>query len=343
MDFLSFEEWMRHALQDPLNGYYRSGANTVGRNGDFSTSATTSPAFGAAIACWVKSEAARQTGISAVIEVGGGDGSLSDQVRQSLGWWRRRALDWCMVETSAPLREQQRQRLGSAGVCWFEKMADALAACGGRAFIFHNELVDAFPVRVLEWHEAAGRWQELWLRRGQHLWHEELLPADLDAAAMHEYAVLHPARWTSPSLRDGQRVELHQSYLGWLRELASSWTAGAMLTVDYGDVFPQLYRRRPRGTLRAYLRHQRLTGTEVYANRGRQDITADVNFTDLMSWGASLGWETQELCTQRQFVLRHIPALEARAINDPAIAHVTDEHGAGGAFKVLVQRVSDGG
>ena len=116
-----------------------------------------------------------------------------------------------------------------------------------------------------------------------------------------------------------------------------------MLTVDYGDLFPQLYHRRPRGTLRAYLRHQRLTGTEVYANMGRQDITADVNFTDLMNWGESLGWETQDFCTQREFLLRHVPATVARATTDPAVAHVTDEHGAGGAFKVLVQRVRDRG
>jgi hypothetical protein len=39
--------------------------------------------------------------------------------------------------------------------------------------------------------------------------------------------------------------------------LAANWTphwnSGAMLTIDYGDDFPQLYHRRPHGTLRAYL------------------------------------------------------------------------------------------
>lgn len=343
MDVLSFEEWMRLALQDPLSGYYRSGTNTVGRAGDFSTTATTSTVLGSAIAQWLKDETSRPVEINTIIEVGGGDGSLSAEVRESLGWWRRRNLEWCMVETSEPLREMQRRRLGTGRAQWFEKVTDALAACGGRAFILHNELVDAFPVRVLEWRGIPGQWQELWLRRERHVWHEELHPADLAPAVVLEHAALHPALWTSSPLRDGQRVELHESYVRWLREWAPSWTAGAMLTVDYGDLFPAIYHRRPRGTLRAYLRHQRLTGKEVYANMGRQDITADVNFTDLMNWGASLGWETQEFCTQRQFLLRHVRKIESRAVHDPAVAHVMDEHGAGGAFKVLVQRVSDRG
>lgn len=343
MDVLRFEEWMRRALQDPLNGYYRSGVNAVGRTGDFSTSATAGKALGSAIAGWLRHASSLETGVNAVIEIGGGDGSLSAQVRQSLGWWRRRTLTWCMVETSGPLRELQRQRLGSSGARWFEKVTDALEACGGRAYIFHNELVDAFPVRVLQWCKASGRWQELWLRRGQIGWHEEFQPADLDVTTVHHHAALSAGRWASAPLHDGQRVELHESYLHWLRELAPSWTAGAMLTVDYGDTFPQLYRRRPHGTLRAYLRHHRITGADVYANMGRQDITADVNFTDLLDWGESLGWETREFCTQREFLLRHVPGIKTRAASGPAIAHVTDEHGAGGAFKVLEQRVSGRG
>jgi len=55
------------------------------------------------------------------------------------------------------------------------------------------------------------------------------------------------------------------------------WTAEAMLTIDYGS--PEA------GS--AYHRHQRIEGRDIYSRIGRHDLTADVNFADLMSWGGS--------------------------------------------------------
>ncbi|MEY4483299.1 MAG: hypothetical protein RL693_751 [Verrucomicrobiota bacterium] len=111
-----------------------------------------------------------------------------------------------------------------------------------------------------------------------------------------------------------------------------------MLTVDYGDTFPALYHRQPRGTIRAYLLHQRLTGPGVYANMGRQDITADVNFSDLILWGQNLHWASGSLQTQRDFLQQHAQNFQKRIEADPAAAFLTDDLGAGSAFKALVQR-----
>ena len=79
----------------------------------------------------------------------------------------------------------------------------------------------------------------------------------------------------------GQRVEVHESFRVWLRAWLPGWNSGVMLTIDYGDTCPALYRRRPRGTLRAYAHHQRLEGREIYGAFGLRDLTADVNFSDL--------------------------------------------------------------
>jgi SAM-dependent MidA family methyltransferase len=112
-----------------------------------------------------------------------------------------------------------------------------------------------------------------------------------------------------------------------------------MLTIDYGDEMPALYRRRPRGTLRAYFHHQRFEGVEVWHRFGRQDITADVNFTDLRAWTERLGWRTRALETQADFLAAH-GAVHA-GLHDAALA---DHTGAGGAFKVLVsEKLADSG
>ena len=123
----------------------------------------------------------------------------------------------------------------------------------------------------------------------------------------------------------GQWIEVHDSYRRWLTGWLPHWKAGRMLTIDYGSTAETLYRRRSRGTLRAYLMQQRLEGPEIYQNPGRQDLTADVNFTDLMNW--SEPWTTaRELRTFANFLAEH------HHKTDPDLS---DEHGAGTAFLVL--------
>ena len=95
------------------------------------------------------------------------------------------------------------------------------------------------------------------------------------------------------------------------------WTAEAMLTIDYGS--PEA------GS--AYHRHQRIEGRDIYSRIGRHDLTADVNFADLMSWGETLGWETVSLVTQREF-------LERSGVGTDLVAG----DGVGEAFQVRMQR-----
>lgn len=302
---------MARALFDPARGYYTRHIRTVGSRGDFSTSATLSPSLGNAVAAWIKAETLLQPQVRHIIEIGAGDGSLMAAVRQSLGWWQRRRFTFHIVETSPVLRQQQQHRLGSR-IHWHNDIESALDHALGSAFIYHNELLDAFPVTLVQWHAASHCWQEVWVP-------EQIQPLQLDPAPFS--ALRHTA------FPDGQRCELHASVRDWLRGWTPQWHSGAMLTIDYGDDFPQLYHRRPHGTLRAYLLHQRLTGADIYANPGRQDITADINFTDYCAWLHDLG---VELASQQ--------SLAGFLHTQSAPAQLLDPDGAGTAFKCLVHR-----
>ena len=314
-----FSSFMQRALFDPKGGYYTARIKTVGARGDFSTSATLSPLLGRAIAGWLLAEA-KATGVRTIIEVGGGDGSLMQAVLKSLGWWRRWRFRVLMVDASPVLVAQQKQRLGSRVEAWFGTLPEALNACNGEALIFHNELLDAFPVDLVQGDGTS--WQEVWLNHDNGVTREELRPLSLD-----------PKPHSALQTQGTGRRELHTAVHEWLEQWLPKWQRGAMLTIDYGDVFPALYHRRPHGTLRAYLMQQRLTGPEVYQNPGRQDITCDVNFTDYRAWLAAA--DTQEMAfeTQAEFIRRHISAPK-----DGRDAFVCDEQGAGQAFKCLSVR-----
>lgn len=317
---------MQLALYDPHNGYYAARVSRVGRGGDFSTSATLSDSLAYAIAAWVKVETALlRLRRPQLVELGAGDGSLARAVLRRLGWRARFTFRYHIVELSTKLEEIQRERLRGYKVFWHPDVETAVKAAGGEALLFSNEFVDAFPCRRFV--RTGDGWREIFFCHQNGSWNERLL----NAASLPDSSAL--TGWTVP-LPEGQRVEVHESYGHWLRDLCRCLERGSLLTVDYGGSPREVYYRRPDGTLRAYSHHQRLTGLDVYRRPGRQDLTADVNFEDLKCWGATAGLATVACVSQHQFLLTWGPR---RGRNEPQDFLMNPE-GAGSAFKVLHQR-----
>lgn len=312
-----FDAFMARALYDPEDGYYARQVSGIGRRGDFTTAPMLSAATGRAVAAWA-ARALRQSGCRDLIEIGPGQGTLAAAVLKYLPWSLRWRVRLHLVETSVPLQQRQRDLLGRRAR-WHATPAAALAACRGRAVVFSNELVDAFPVRRFQ--RTPDGWGELALDfADSHQVREVLLPpGPLPPSASFQQD--HPL---------GQWIEVHAAYRHWLGEWLPAWQAGSMLTIDYGSTVDQLYYRRPRGTLRGYRHHQRLEGPAVYAQPGRQDLTADVNFTDLLDWARP--WTTA--ATLRPF---HEFLAATADPNHPPDQALLAEHGAGGAFLVLEQ------
>lgn len=312
---IPFEEFMRRALYDPERGYYSRRITGVGKRGDFTTAPMLSGAPAKAIAAWA-ARAMRETGCRDLIEIGPGEGKLAAAVLKHLPWHVRWKTRLHLVETSAPLAALQRSLLGNRAK-FHASPAEALAACDGRAVIFSNELVDAFPVRRFQ--KTADGWREIAVsfETGGMIRESLLPPAPLPESS--GFSKDHP---------EGQCIEVHDSYRRWLADWLPAWQAGRMLTIDYGSAADLLYQRRRRGTVRAYLLQQRLEGPEIYQNIGRQDLTADVNFTDLMNWSKPWVGDTTPV-TLTEFLAGSASASDQ---------DLTNIHGAGGAFLVLDQK-----
>jgi len=276
---IAFDTFMAIALHHPQDGYYARNICTIGSRGDFTTVPQLTPELGEAIGQWLQGEAERRGWKRFnVIECGPGSGALASAVMKSFGWLGKRKVNLHLVETSQPLRKEQEKRLGGT---WHATIEEALKSCEGRALIYHNEFFDAFPCRVFR--KESGGWTEL---------HLKVTDGKLREVFLKPTRPLPDSKVFVRDWSEGQRVEVFESVRKWMRGIASSWTSGAMLGVDYGGTTEEIYHRRPAGTLRAYRGQKRLAGDEVYAVPGRQDITADVNFDDLAMWARELGWET---------------------------------------------------
>lgn len=325
---IPFHRLMAEALHHPRFGYYGAQIADVGARGDFSTSATLSGRLGSAIASWAIARSA-ELGWKRLplIEIGAGNGQLAAAVLGRLGWLRRLRTDYLIVESSPVLRARQERLLHRRGVRWHDSVESALRTLGGRALIFSNELVDAFPCRLFE--KTTEGWRELGVT---------LSPEGSLSECFASSPLADPWFGTLGPLPEGQRVERHDAYGAWLQSWEAAWREGALLTIDYGEEAESLYTRRPEGSLRAYWKHRRLTGSEVYARFGKQDLTADINFSDLMEWGRKLGWTTRRLATQREFLETWSPGQPSSGDIDGILG---SPDGAGGAFKVLEQNPGD--
>ncbi len=312
---ISFERFMAFALHDPTHGYYARRIAAVGTRGDFTTTAEISPALAKAIASWA-SAALKHHRVRHLIEVGPGNGTLAAAVWKNLPPLLRWRTQLHLVDSSSPLREIQRRHPALRRAQLHADLPSALQACDGHAIIYSNELLDAFPCRVLRHH--GNSWQELHLTATAQTLSE--IWCDISPQA-------------NPPPPENHRIEVPEAAAHWLRSWLPAWNTGSMLHIDYG-YHGEDTRRSPHGTLRGYLLHQRMLGAELYENIGRTDITADIDFANLMQATACFLSE-QTIILQADFLPPHPPP------NHPGDIQAADPHGAGTAFLVWTARKSE--
>lgn len=341
---LPFADFMAQALYDPEEGYYASSGPWTGERGDFLTSPTLHPAFGASLG-----EATRRLWVRAgrpspwtVVEMGPGGGELA---RSLLAWSAAaaeadagalaygEALRYVLVDPHPQAQSLQERRLRglAPAVSWLARVED-LAPGSVVGVLLSNELVDALPVHRLRFRD--GRLEELYVAAGpggfEEVW-----------AGPSSPTVRRAASRLRPRPPEDQPFELGLAARAWLRACARALGRGYLLTLDYGEEAESLYSGRyPGGTLMAYRRHG--TGSPLAAV-GYQDLTSRVDFTALRRVGRACGLWSAPLVTQRDLLL-HLgwppasPPSTARAVPSAteALRALVDPEGLG-AVKVLLQ------
>lgn len=337
---IPFAEYMDLALYHPQFGYYTAGAPKVGWTGDFFTSAHLHPLFGACIARQLQQmwEALKCPAPFAVLEEGAGQGVLAGHVR---------AFAQEHLPTLAEALQYQTADVGRP----------AAPTSAPLHVILSNELIDAFPVHLVE--VQGGRLREVYVTAREGRLVEQL--GDPSSTEVADYLERFSIPWRG--LEDGWRAEINLRALEWMRATAARLALGGFaLTIDYGDTAHRLYSRlRPRGTLLCYYRHT--TNEEPLARPGQQDITAHVNFSALIDEGRRAGLSRSRFTTQRDFLLgwgirEEMEAYRARHFGAADTARHTDQGqadhlraislrnavnallapGGLGDFRVLVQR-----
>lgn len=296
---LPFAQFMSLALYHPQHGYYSRARGQIGRRGDFITSVSVGPMFGELLAFqfarWFEREREQESKFQ-IVESGAHDGQLAFDILEAMENQESvlfpRVEYWIVEPSPARRAAQQAKLVRFQNVRWHDVLADLRQRVQG--VIFSNELLDALPVHPFAWNASARRWEEMAVtqRGAAFIWtrlahpnpsHPQLPDALLDV------------------LPDGYVMELCPAATSWWREAAASLVSGRLMTIDYGGVLEELLSpARNTGTLRAYSRHS--ISADVLANPGEQDITAHVNFTEIINTGEAAGLKTELFTTQCQFL-----------------------------------------
>jgi SAM-dependent MidA family methyltransferase len=286
---ITFADYMRMALYEPDYGYYMTGAAKMGWEGDYYTSTDVSSFFARCLGrqllqMW-KMLACPTPFV--VREQGAGRGNLATSIQA----WAA-AEEPAFSETLDYASEDI-----NAGQDALSERSDAPSV------LLSNELVDAFPVHIVELYQKEL--YEVYVAEQDGRFYELLAePSSPEVAA---YLDSYKIPWTT--FEEGWRAEINLDAQRWMARTAqrllgsapSRKRHGFLLAIDYGDKARELYTRyRPQGTLACYYRHQ-LTGRPLL-RPGEQDITAHVNFSALINEGRRQGLRLHAFTTQRQWL-----------------------------------------
>lgn len=296
---ITFCEWMRTALYDAAEGYYRKPQRTIwGRDGDYRTSPERSDLFAATFARYFAGLYQRlgSAGIFSIVEIGGGAGHFAFGVLQTLQTYFPdvfAATQYVFDEIGQPADAAARQRLlPFANRVEFAHLNELEIDSG---IVFSNELLDAFPVHRVTLVEGELREYYVTLGvEGQFDW----LIGPASTSRLDDYLKRH-----NSCLREGQIAEVSLEIEDWLATAAAKLRRGYLTTVDYGTEATHLYSsvERRQGTLRGFSRHEFVEN--VLASPGEYDLTTTVNWTAVRTTGETLGLRTVEFARQDKFLL----------------------------------------
>ncbi len=281
---------MERALYDSAGGYYTRSRNPVSKSGDYLTSNAISPVFAFALARLVD-DFVKHSGdeLCAIVDIGCGDGQLIQRIAEQTD---RRYRDHCVFFGIDRSLERIDEAMREDGFAQYRETLDGVPF-DIPVLILSNELFDAFPVARLV--QRGKELHELWVTPvGEGLDWTELPAPDAYAGYFADRRI---------ALDDGQFADVSLDWSGHYSLLAEKLERGLIVTFDYGCAQEQLFNPRFRryGTAAAYSQHR--FNRDLLANPGGQDLTAQINFTDLWTAGERNGMSTLAFERQARFLL----------------------------------------
>ncbi len=260
---ISFAKYMDLALYAPGLGYYCAGLQKFGEKGDFITAPEISPLFSRCLANQCQ-QVLSTLNAPQILEFGAGSGIMAADILCELEQLNCLPEHYLILELSAELQQRQHQTIKKhvphllERVRWIHHWPEKPF----NGVILANEVLDAMPVRRIQWQGDA-------IIERMVCWQDGFTWCDGDDINPEHLTFRHVTGYTS---------EYNEALDSWIKQAGDSLQNGMILAIDYGYNRQEYYHpQRSDGTLRCHYQHHAHNNPLILP--GLQDITAHVDFT----------------------------------------------------------------
>jgi len=312
-------------------GYYRN-KDVFGLEGDYYTSPHLHPIFGAMFALQIERmwQIMGSPANFYVIEQGGGDGTLAIDISEAIS-----LLNESLYTSMKYLCvDKQIIKIEDFGHIHFVE-SDQISIEENACIVLSNELVDSFPVRMVE--IIKGEIFEVFVGLDDRGDFTELL---MPCYVSELYDLLPKDIQNLDGYRGPVNMKIRELY----SNLSKVINKGFVITIDYGfekDLYYSM--EKSNRLLQTYYRHT--DGSSPYQRIGAQDLTAHVDFDSLKQAGLDYGFQEMAYQSQSEWLNsmgfgNSIDKMRVGPNNNRALVNLLstlqDTSGLGG-FNVLIQ------
>ena len=331
---LTFAEFMNIALYDNENGYYTSGRAEIGKKGDFYTSPHVHSAFGEVIANFIiKAEKYLSSSDLTVIEIGSGKGYLAYDILNHINSALKHPvnLNYIIIEKHNNKFIKELERFADKINIYNDiSMLDKNIS----GIVISNELFDSLPFHKIIYKDQNLHENYIDFTNGNFKEITDEISDQLITKYLERYNL---------NFSDSKQMEVCLRAGSYLKEISGLLREGFILTIDYGSLSDELFSiEKPEGTYRCFHKHS--VNTDILSNIGNQDITADVDFSNLIQAGNKYGLDKIKYTTQAQFLVDwgileiYERTLKLDKEGSHAIKNLFMPGMMGNYFKVLIQK-----
>ena len=301
---MSFHTYMELVLYHPEYGYYTRGHENVGKKGDFFTSVSIGACFGIIIAQRITKEWINQGKpmLFHIIELGANTGQLANDILNAL---RKNSPEvynstqYHIIEHLESIQSIQKSTLSDhTNQIHHHKSLANNSPIGENGTIISNELIDAFPVQLLEFNNNQWHERTITLSNENEL---DFTHSPLSSELKHE---ILPITESLPTPPENYQTEYRRGLSDLALALKTALTKSLIITIDYGHTRSSYYTpSRKTGTLRCYHQHQ--ADENPLLLPGLKDITAHVDFTQLGNAFRNANLYLTQFSSQSHYLTTH--------------------------------------
>lgn len=307
---IPFLEYMTMALYDPDDGYYATQKQTVGQQGDFITSVSVGKCFGMLLAQRLLSyweETGKQHPFH-IIEPGAHDGTLCADILSEIKQLSPEfytAVHYHLIDATPALTQAQQKKLLPSYKGKFTTHQNLSDLHNLHGAILSNELIDAFPVELIQWN--TGQWSQMMVGLSDENGADEgvltMSPQTINNQELDQFCQqLNTSLHTN--FPDHYTTEYNPGINPFTRDAAQALESGIFITIDYGHSTEDYYHpNRTTGTLQTYHQHQK--SDDPLVAPGEIDITTHIDFTRLITAAETHGFHHPKLRTQASYLTDH--------------------------------------